>query len=193
MEAPVKNRPKHFSERVRELPGGEHLNKCFSCGTCVSRCMVPGREEPTYNPRRLIEKTLLNMEQEVYVDKTTWLCSACDQCYPSCPQGIHISELLLALRKLAMEAGHTSPLQAASVDGQTCIACGLCSSVCPYEAIVLRQEKVLGRQKTIAVVHADRCMGCGLCGAHCRSASIGLVEASSNEQVIAELWQWLQS
>ena len=183
---------KSFSDQVSELPGGKYLRMCYSCGTCVSRCMVQGRIEPSYNPRRLMKKAILDMESEVFADKTVWLCSACDLCYSSCPQEIHISEVLLAIRKLAIEAGRTSPLQAATVDGQTCIACGLCASVCPYQAITLKQDKVLGQDKVISVVDADACMGCGLCAAHCRSASIGPAGAFSNENLMADLWQWMR-
>jgi len=185
--------PEQLSSQVSDLPGGEHLRMCYSCGTCVSRCMVRERVEPSYNPRRLIKKAVLDMRDEVFADKTPWLCSACDLCYPSCPQKIHISEILFAIRKLALDAGHTSPLRAPTVDGQTCVACGLCASVCPYKAIALKQVKLFGRETVIAVVDANLCMGCGLCGAQCRSASIGPAEAFSNEHLMDDLWQWLQA
>jgi len=169
------------------------LRLCYACGTCVSRCMVQDRVEPTYNPRRLIKKAALDLEQDALTDRTVWLCSACDLCFAGCPQKVHISEVLLAIRRLAIEGGHASIVQPAEVNGQTCVACGLCVAACPYDAISLQSVKVLGRVKTIAVVDPTVCMACGLCGALCRSTSIGLNQEDTNEKVMADLWQWLQA
>jgi heterodisulfide reductase subunit C len=155
--------------------------------------MVQDRMEPTYNPRRLIKKAALDLEQDALTDRTVWLCSACDLCFAGCPQKVHISEVLLAIRKLAIEAGRTSIVQPAKVNGQTCVACGLCVAACPYDAISLQAVKVMGREKTIAAVDPAACMACGLCGALCRSTSIGLNQEDSNEEIMEDLRQWLQT
>jgi heterodisulfide reductase subunit C len=153
--------------------------------------MVQQRLEPTYNPRRLIKKAALDLEQDALTDRTLWLCSACDLCFGGCPQKVHISDVLLAIRKLALEAGHTSIVSPAKVNGQTCVACGLCVAACPYTAIALQESKILGRVKTIAQVDPNACMACGLCGALCRSTSIGLAQENTNAEVMEELLQWL--
>jgi heterodisulfide reductase subunit C len=153
--------------------------------------MVQDRLEPTYNPRRLIKKAALDLESDAFTDRTAWLCSACDLCYAGCPQQVHISEVLLAIRRLAIEAGHASIVQPAKVNGQTCVACGLCVAACPYGAIALQEVKILGRVKTIAQVDPNACMACGLCGALCRSTSIGSAREDTNEEVMEELRQWL--
>lgn len=155
--------------------------------------MVQDRLEPTYNPRRLIKKAALDLESDAYADRTVWLCSACDLCFAGCPQKVHISEVLLAIRRLALEAGHTSIVRPAVVDGQTCVACGLCVSACPYDAISLQAVKVLGREKTVAQVDPAACMACGLCGALCRSTSIGLNQDDTNEAIMQDLHNWLQT
>ncbi|MCD6553879.1 MAG: 4Fe-4S binding protein [Anaerolineae bacterium] len=184
-----------FADQVRAIPGGEHLEMCYSCGTCVSKCMIQHKFEPEYNPRRLIRKAMMGMKQEAFGDKTTWLCSACDLCYSACPQEIHISGVLLAIRELAIQAGYTTFLKTAVVDELTCVACGLCVEVCPYEAITLVEKPVMFRGKAVTVAHVDpnRCMACGLCAASCRSASIGLPDEFSNEAVIENLWEWMRS
>jgi heterodisulfide reductase subunit C len=182
-----------FADRVSASPGGEHLRLCYACGTCVSRCMVQQRLEPSYNPRRLIKKAALDLERDALSDRTVWLCSACDLCYAGCPQKVHISDVLLAIRRLALEAGHTSMVRSAMVNGQTCAACGLCVAACPYEAITLQSVNVLGREKTIAQVDPNACMACGLCGALCRSSSIGLTREDTNEEIMEDLWHWLQT
>lgn len=190
----IQNSPNQpFSDRVSTSPGGEHLRLCYACGTCVSRCMVQDRLEPTYNPRRLIKKAALDLEMEAYDDRTVWLCSACDLCYDGCPQQVHISDVLLAIRRLALEAGRNSVVRPAAVNGLTCVACGLCVAACPYKAITLQSVKVLGREKTVAQVDPNACMACGLCGALCRSTSIGLPREDANQAIIEDLRQWLQT
>lgn len=189
----MQDKPLTFADRVIASPGGEHLRLCYACGTCVSRCMVQERLEPTYNPRRLIKKAALDLEQDAYADRTVWLCSACDLCFAGCPQKVHISDVLMAIRRLALEAGHTSVVRVAVVNGLTCVACGLCVAACPYEAITLQSVKVLGREKTIAQVDSNACMACGLCGALCRSSSIGLAREDTNVEIMEDLLQWLQT
>jgi len=183
-----------FSDQVRAIPGGEHLEMCYSCGTCVSRCLIQQKIDPTYNPRRLIRKAMLGLDQEAFGDMTTWLCSACDLCYPACPQEIHISGVIQAIRELAVQAGRTSPVKTAVVDEQTCVACGLCVEVCPYEAITLAETSVMfrGRSVTVAHVDANLCMACGLCAASCRSSSISLPDEFSNEALVEDMWDWIR-
>jgi heterodisulfide reductase subunit C len=180
-----------FSAQVCAIPGGEHLRRCYACGTCVSRCLVQTRLDPAYNPRRLLKKAALDLENEALADPTVWLCSACDLCFAGCPQQIHISEVVLAIRELAIAAGHTSPVQPAQVNPLTCVACGLCVAACPYQAIQLADAKVLGRDKRIARVDSRFCTGCGLCGALCRSASIEVRANCSNQALMDELRDWL--
>jgi heterodisulfide reductase subunit C len=181
-----------FADRVRAIPGGEHLYMCYSCGTCVGNCPVQSTGELTYNPRRLIQKVINGLEDQAYKDRTTWLCSACDLCYPACPQQIHISGVLKAVRDLAVEAGHSTVLQTAAVNERTCVACGLCVSVCPYDAISLQEHQSAGHTYTLASVDSTRCMACGLCAASCRSASIEVRDTFSNEAVMDEMWSWIQ-
>ena len=108
--------PETFADRVRAIPGGEHLEMCYSCGTCVSKCMIQQKIEPDYNPRRLLRMVMMGMEEEAFASPTTWLCSECDLCYPACPQEIHISGVIGAIRQLAIEAGYESPLETVTVD-----------------------------------------------------------------------------
>ena len=53
-----------FSDRVRAIPGGEHVEMCYSCGTCVSKCMIQQKLEPEYNPRRLLRQVMMDMKEE---------------------------------------------------------------------------------------------------------------------------------
>ena len=51
----------------------------------------------------------------------------------------------------------------AAVDERLCVGCGLCVSVCPYEA------RALHPWKKLATVNAALCQGCGACAVVCRN------------------------
>lgn len=181
-----------LSERVKALPGGEFLMMCYSCGTCTSKCMIQPKLDPDYNPRRLIREAVFEMEAEAFADTTTWLCSACDLCYPACPQKIHISGVINAVKALAIEQGHKNPNPTAVVDIFTCVACGMCAEVCPYQAVSLVETKVAGRGLIpVATVDPGKCMACGMCSAACRSTSISLPTQHHDQAIIADLWAFL--
>ena len=183
-----------FAEQVKAIPGGEMLMMCFSCGTCTSKCMIQEKLEPNYNPRRLIREAVFNLEETAFSDKTTWLCTACDLCYPACPQEIHISGVITAVKQLAVAQGRQTPYQTARVDESTCVACGLCVEVCPYEAIALVEKKVPFRGLIpVAEVDPGKCMACGMCSAACRSTSIRLDQDFNDNHVLENIWTWLES
>ncbi len=161
-----------FADQVRAIPGGEHLERCYSCGTCVSKCMIQQKVEPEYNPRRLLRMVMMDMREEAFESPTTWLCSACDLCYPACPQEIHISEVIGAVKQLAVEAGYESPLETVSVDESLCSGCGICVMSCPYEAPHLVEKEVDGVMDRFSEVDANACMGCGICVAACPMGAI---------------------
>lgn len=157
-----------FQDEVALAPGAESLRACYHCGTCVSRCIVPWRDE-AFNPRRVFHKALLGMREAVFEDMTVWNCTACDLCYAGCPQEVHISDVIGALRELALEAGYTSPLETVVVDPILCSGCGTCVELCPYDALSLTVRE--GRR--VSTVDHNRCMGCGSCVAACPNSAIG--------------------
>jgi len=192
-----------FADRVRAIPGGEHLELCYSCGTCVSKCLIQQKAEPRFNPRRLLRLVMMEMKVEAFADPTTWLCSACDLCYPACPQQIHISGVIGAVKQLAVQAGYTSPLTPARVDAAACFACGTCIEVCPYKAIQrvsnlvevpdpMAQGHTVTVQKEHAQVDPNLCMACGLCASSCLASCItldGYTDTQIDEQARALDWR----
>lgn len=161
-----------FADQVRAIPGGEHLEACFSCGTCVSKCMIQQKVEPEYNPRRLLRLVMMGLREEAFSSPTTWLCSACDLCFPACPQQIHISDVIGAVKQLAVEAGYSSPLETVTVDEKLCAGCGICVMACPYEAPSLVEKAIDGEMDRLAEVDVNRCMGCGTCVGACPLGAI---------------------
>lgn len=175
-----------FADRVRNIPGGEHLELCYSCGTCVSKCLIQQKMEPEYNPRRLLRMVMMGMEEEACESPTTWLCSACDLCYPACPQQIHISGVIGAVKSLAVEQGYTSPLDTVSVNEELCAGCGICVMACPYEAPHLIEKLVDGKTDRFSEVDENRCMGCGICVAACPVGAIAR-EGVSNAEITQQI------
>ncbi len=170
-----------FADQVRAIPGGEHLEMCYSCGTCVSKCMIQQKVEPEYNPRRLLRMVMMDMREEAFESPTTWLCSACDLCYPACPQEIHISGVIGAVKQLAVEAGYESPLETVSVDESLCSGCGICVMSCPYEAPHLVEKEIDGVMDRLSEVDANACMGCGICVGACPMGAIARPGVANKE------------
>jgi len=159
---------------------------CYSCGTCVSTCMIQQKLEPEYNPRRLLRMVMTDIREEAFESPTTWLCSACDLCYPACPQEIHISGVIGAVKQLAVEAGYTSALETVVVDEALCSGCGICVMTCPYEAPHLIEKEVNGVMDRFSEVNAEKCMGCGMCVAACPIGAIAR-PGVSNEDVASQM------
>ena len=98
----------NFKFIIAQEPGGEHIKKCFSCGTCTAGC--PVREvTDTYNPRRIIRMALLGLKKEVLTSKFIWLCSSCYTCFERCPQDVKIPELMNAIKNIAVREGYLLP------------------------------------------------------------------------------------
>jgi coenzyme F420-reducing hydrogenase delta subunit/NAD-dependent dihydropyrimidine dehydrogenase PreA subunit len=129
---------------------------------------------------------MMGMREEAFESPTTWLCSACDLCYPACPQEIHISGVISAVKELAVEAGYESPLETVSVDESLCSGCGICVMTCPYEAPHLVQKEVDGVMDRFSEVDANACMGCGICVAACPMGAIAR-PGVANEEIRAQL------
>jgi len=179
-----------FKDEVMAEPGGENLLRCYACGTCMATCLIR-RQYPDYNPRRALRMAMLGLRKQVLSSHVIWRCSACDDCYEHCPQKIHISELFKAFRNIALREGYAPPGPTARVNERTCVACGLCVEVCPYDAVQLVPKRVLGHEKTVAQVNAALCMSCGVCAASCRSASIDLTDYG-DETIMERVKEQLQ-
>jgi len=97
-----------FKDLILKIPGGEFLLKCFACGTCSAGC--PVREiDDNYNPRKIIRMILLGMKKEVLSSDFVWLCSTCYNCSERCPQGVHLTTIMRALKNLAVREGLIPP------------------------------------------------------------------------------------
>jgi heterodisulfide reductase subunit C len=92
----------NFKYEVAAQPGGEHILRCFACGTCTASCPVQELEEQ-YSPRRFIRMIQLGMRKEVLESDFIWQCAGCQTCYEHCPQDVRFSEISHAIKKLALK------------------------------------------------------------------------------------------
>jgi heterodisulfide reductase subunit C len=60
---------------------------------------------PAYNPRKLIQKAVLGMREEVLKSEMIWICSRCNSCLEKCPKGIRPGDIITALRHIALKEG----------------------------------------------------------------------------------------
>jgi heterodisulfide reductase subunit C len=58
-----------------------------------------------YTPRRLMNMVREGFKNEVLHSQTVWLCTSCYSCTVNCPAGIHITDVMYALKRLAIKEG----------------------------------------------------------------------------------------
>ena len=71
------------------------LNYCYQCGTCSSACPVAFVTEGEFNPRKLIELSILGLKDLLIKEQkpNVWLCSTCQMCVEVCPQNVFLTEI----------------------------------------------------------------------------------------------------
>lgn len=105
----------NFKNEVSKESGGENIKRCFACGTCSVICPVFAVEE-RYDPRKIIRMIILGMEEEVVQTELIWLCSGCYSCYELCPRDVKLTNVMGAIRQIAVRRGLLPPGMKASVD-----------------------------------------------------------------------------
>jgi len=90
----------NFRNEIMNEPGGEHLASCFQCSTCTLGCPIT-EIVPSYNPRKIIQMSLLGMRKEVLSNPDLWICLICQTCTARCPQDVVVSDVLGAIRRIA--------------------------------------------------------------------------------------------
>lgn len=96
-----------FTSLVKSFPGLDGILRCIQCGTCSGSCQLS--KEMDYTPRRIIEMIRAGMRDEVLGSKAIWYCASCYMCTVRCPSNIKVTEVMYALKSLALKRGFTKP------------------------------------------------------------------------------------
>ena len=94
-----------FCDEIASMPGGGNIRKCFACGTCAAGCPVTNIDDE-YNCRTIIRQIQYGMREEVLKSPVIWLCVMCYRCYARCPQQVNFTDIMRALRHLAVKEGY---------------------------------------------------------------------------------------
>jgi len=92
-----------FLEQIDKVPGGERLQRCIQCGTCTGSCPVSYTMD--VSPRQIIALFRAGAVEDILRSRTIWVCASCYNCTVRCPAQIKITDLLYALKRIAIERG----------------------------------------------------------------------------------------
>jgi len=96
-----------LEEEIAALPGGEHIHRCWQCGSCTNSCTV-NAENPDFNPRFWIYLIRMGMESELLRDKDIiWQCVSCHKCTSACPRDVVPEGVMKATAHWLELKGHT--------------------------------------------------------------------------------------
>jgi heterodisulfide reductase subunit C len=97
------HRSDFFHEVISDTPGGEQLAHCLQCGSCGGSC--PNGGDMQFTPRAIFAMINANRRTEVLSSNTMWCCVSCYFCTTRCPQQIPITDIMYALKRLAINEG----------------------------------------------------------------------------------------
>jgi heterodisulfide reductase subunit C2 len=96
-----------LEEEIAALPGGEHIHRCWQCGSCTNSCTV-NAQNPDFNPRFWIYLIRTGMESELLRDKDIiWQCVSCHKCTSACPRDVVPEGVMKATAHWLELKGHT--------------------------------------------------------------------------------------
>lgn len=171
-----------FSSQVTAIPGGEWINRCFSCGACSGACPV-SQAIPDFDPRKIIHMIRMGLKDRILKSDLMWYCSKCRSCVFVCPQNVGFADIMTALRKIAVSEGYVTEQdlrdkgKIAWVERDQCVSCLTCVRVCPWSIPKIDS-------KGVADISAKDCRACGICVSECPAQAIKLNE-SEDERLLA--------
>ena len=117
------------------------LNYCFQCATCSGGCPIARLTNGIYNPRKIIEESLLGLKDRLIEaqDPNVWLCSTCQKCVELCPQHVELTEVFNTLKNISVKAGKYP--QAFKTQSISVLENGV---AVPFTAPIIRRRGQLG-------------------------------------------------
>ncbi len=77
---------------------------CLDCGICTGSCPV-SRTTPDFSPRLMVEKVLMEAEDNPFENISIWSCLSCGQCSSRCPAKIDYPTFVRMVREEAVRQG----------------------------------------------------------------------------------------
>ncbi len=97
---------------IEKLP---EAARCFTCGSCSAVCPETLMDEEM-DPRRFIRLVNLGLRDEALASKFKDICAIHYRCFSRCPQGVQISQIMNAIKELAVEDGYSYPASLAELE-----------------------------------------------------------------------------
>src|SRR5574341_563428 len=94
---------KSFLTQLELIPGGDKIKGCIQCGTCTGSCPVSYAMD--ISPRGVMALFRAGDIESILRSRTIWICASCYACTTRCPAGIKITDILYALKRIAMDKG----------------------------------------------------------------------------------------
>jgi heterodisulfide reductase subunit C len=96
-----------FLKQLETVPNSEKIKSCIQCGTCTGSCPVSYAMD--ISPRELIALFRAGDMETLLNSKSIWVCASCYACQSRCPSLIKVTDIIYALKRLAMEKGIYPP------------------------------------------------------------------------------------
>ena len=89
---------------LQEIVNYTQAYYCLDCGICTGSCPV-SRVSQDFSPRLMVEKVLMDQEENPLEDINIWSCLSCGQCSRRCPSRIDYPEFVRMVREEAVRQG----------------------------------------------------------------------------------------
>jgi heterodisulfide reductase subunit C len=90
-----------FLKHLEIIPNSEKIKSCIQCGTCTGSCPVSYAMD--ISPRELIALFRAGDIETILNSRSIWVCASCYSCQSRCPSLIKVTDIIYALKRLAME------------------------------------------------------------------------------------------
>ena len=131
----------NFKFRNQVLNHNASLSYCYQCATCSSGCPVALLTNGSYNPRKIIEMSILGFKEDLIEKQnpSVWLCSTCQKCVELCPQQVELTEIFEIIKNLCFKRGKVP--EAFISQAKAILERGI---AIPYSNAILNRRESLG-------------------------------------------------
>ena len=92
-----------FRKQIRSYNAS--LDYCFQCSTCTGICPVAQLTNGDFNPRKIIEASLLGLKDMLIEEPKVWYCLTCQKCVELCPQKVELTEIFDVIKNYCVKEG----------------------------------------------------------------------------------------